>query len=124
MCPIIHFPGLAFADSAFHPDLTREELTPAKMHTFKHPEGRTTIEFRFRQDILNTPLFRGWYSQLERTVVHPTKALSATYLMTESHRLGQLVGLPHPFRPYCLRCEVGSALTVESRNSLLKSKAK
>ena len=58
MCPIIHFVALAFVDNAFHEDLIAEGLVPNKLHSFQNPEGRITIDFKFRDDILNKPIFR------------------------------------------------------------------
>ena len=111
MCPVIHFLALAFADNAFHPDLIAAGLCPEKLHGFKNPEGCITIEFKFRDDILDVPLFHRYQRSLEGITVHPIKALSAKAIGEESRRLGQRAGLPHPFRPYCLRREVGTELT-------------
>ena len=111
MCPIIHFVALAFADQAFHAELIAQGLCPSKMHTFRNPEGRITIDFMFRDEILDVPIFRAYERRLEGVRVHPFKALSAKAISDESKRLGQRSGLPHPFRPYCLRREVGTELT-------------
>ena len=113
MCPIVHFLGLAFADKAFHESLLGRGLSPHNLHSFTSPEGRITIEFKFRDTILDIPVFRAWHPQLNGTEIHPTRALSAGYINTESTRLGRLAGLPHSFRPYCLRREVGTQLTGE-----------
>ena len=111
MCPILHFLGLAFADNAFHASLMEQGLTPSKLHRFQSPEGRITIEFKFREDILEVPVFRAWHSLREGVEIHPTRALSASVINQESKRLGRLAGLSHDFRPYCLRREVGTELT-------------
>ena len=57
MCPIIHFVALAFVDNAFHEDLIAEGLAPNKLHSFQNPKGRITIDFKFRDDVLNKPIF-------------------------------------------------------------------
>ena len=111
MCPIVHFVALAFADNAFHEGLMAEGLAPKKLHSFRNPEGRITLDFKFRDDVLRKPIFRTYERQLEGIRVHPFKALSAKAISDESKRLGQRAGLPHPFRPYCLRREVGTKLT-------------
>lgn len=113
MCPIVHFLALAFADNAFHPELYNLGLTPAKLHSFRNPEGRITIESKFWDEILDVPLFRAWHSTLEGVQVHAVKPLSAKNVNRESKRLGQQAGLPHAFSPYCLRREVGTELTDE-----------
>lgn len=111
MCPIIHFLALAFADDVFHQDLTTQGLTAEKMHSFQNPEGRITIEFKFRDEVLDIPVFRSFERCLTGIRVHPTRALSASVISPEAKRLGQRAGLPHPFKPYCLRREVGTELT-------------
>ena len=111
LCPIVHFLALAFADNAFHPDLTERGLSPTNLHSFVNVEGRTTLEFKFREDILAIPVFRFWHSTLRGIEVHPNRPLPAHNLNRESKRLGEQAGLPHPFRPYCLRREVGTQLT-------------
>ena len=119
MCPIIHFLALAFADDAFHPDLRDLGLTPAKLHSFENAEGRNTIEYKFRDDILDVPLFRSWHSTLDGVRTHPSKPLSAVTVHRESKRLGEQAGLPHPFRMYCLRREVGTELTGRYPNNFI-----
>ena len=111
MCPVIMFCSIAFADNAFHPALMAQGLCPAKMHSFKTPEGRIDIEFRFREDILDIPVCRAFERHLTGIRTHPTKAMSAVPYCRIMKRLGQMSGLPHPFRPYCLRREGGTELT-------------
>lgn len=111
MCPVAHFLGLAFADRALHPALMEQGLTPAKLHTFKSPEGRVTIEFKFRDDILDIAVFRGWKSGFNGVEIDPVKPLKAQFLNEECRRLGEQAGLEHRFTPYCLRREVGTELT-------------
>ena len=111
MCPIVHFLALAFADNAFHPQLVAAGLCAEDMHRFRNPEGRITIDFKFKDDILEVPLFRAYQRSFDGISVHPTKALPAQTLNEESKRLGQRAGLPHSFQPYCLRREVGTELT-------------
>ena len=111
MCPIIHFVALAFADNTFHEDLIAERLGSNKLHSFQNPERRITIDFKFRNDILDKPIFRTYKRNLEGISVHPFKTLFAKSISDESKRLGQRAGLSYPFRPYCLRREVGTELT-------------
>ena len=117
MCPVAHFLAIAFADDAFHRSLTDEGLNSAKMHGFQNPEGRIALEFRFRDVILNIPVFRKSKFDMTGVNTHPTKALSASDISEEGKRLGQRAGLPHHFRPYCLRREVGTELTGKSFSS-------
>ena len=111
MCPIVHFLALAFADNAFHPELMAAGLSPTNLHSFATVEGRTTLEFKLRKDMKKVPIFRFWRSTLHGVEVDPTRPLPASNLNRESRRLGQQAGLLHPFRPYCLRREVGTQLT-------------
>lgn len=103
--PIIIFYSLAFADNAFYPALMAQGLCPAKMHSFKTPEGRIKIEFKFREDILDTPVYRTFERTLTGIRTHPIKAMSAVPYCRIIKRLGQISGLLYPFRPYCLRRE-------------------
>ena len=65
LCPIVHFLALAFADNAFHQDLVAEGLTAHKLHQFRNPEGRITIDFKFRVSVLDMPIFRTYEKRLE-----------------------------------------------------------
>ena len=111
MCPIIHFLVIVFADNVFHQDLTSHGLTAEKMHSFQNPEGRITIEFRFRDKVFDIPVFCSFERCLIGIYVYPTRALSASVISPEVKRLGQRAGLSYPFKPYCLRREVGTELT-------------
>jgi len=111
MCPIVHFAALAFADNAFHPDLVNAGLTPYNMHDFCSPSGRITIDFNFRDDILDVPVFRRSKQNLKDVNVDPIKALSASSIAHWTRRLGQRAGFEHPFRTYCIRRQVGTELT-------------
>ena len=111
MCPVLHFAALAFADHAFHDDLMSAGLTPHCLHSFSCPDGRITIEFALRDDILEVPVFRRSMRTVEGHSVHPTRAESADTISYGTKRLGQRAGFEHPFTPYCLRREVGTEIT-------------
>jgi hypothetical protein len=114
MCPVIHFMALAFAGNAFHPRLVDAGLTVRTMHSFRCPDGRTTIKFALREDILDTPVFRRSRQTMEGVAVDPIKALSATAISYGMTRLGRNAGFDRPLQPYCLRREVGIELTGQS----------
>ncbi|MCJ1473138.1 hypothetical protein MMC13_001789 [Lambiella insularis] len=111
MCPILHFIAIAFADNAFHPKLVAAGLTPRTLHSFTPPEGRITIDFVFRNDILETPVFRRTMSSMKGVQVDPVRALSANSISYWMKRLGERAGFEHPLQPYALRREVGTELT-------------
>ena len=77
MCPILHFVAMAFAYQAFHPRLVSAGLTPHTLHSFSSPDGRITIDFAFRDDILEIPVFRRSTRSMEGVHVDSVKALSA-----------------------------------------------
>ena len=110
ICPIIHFLALAFADNAFHLALIEKGLNLGNLHSFRCAEGRNFISFRFRDEILDLLSFRTFERRLDGIYVHPYKVLSAKSVNDDAKRLGQCVGLPHPFRVYCLRREVNTEL--------------
>ena len=111
MCPILHFVAIAFAHNAFHPRLVSAGLTPYTLHNFSSPDGRITIDFAFRDDILEIPIFRRSTRSIEGVHVDPLKALSANSISYWTKRLGQRAGFDHPFQPYALRREVATELT-------------
>jgi len=114
MCPVIHFTALAFADNAFHPRLIDAGLTVRTMHSFRCPDGRTTIQFALWDDILNTPIFRRSRQTMEGVTVDPVKAMSATALSYGTTRLARNASFDQSFHPYCLRREVGTELMGQS----------
>lgn len=77
MCPILHFVAIVFAHNAFHPRLVSVELTPYTLHNFSSPDGRITIDFALRDDILKIPIFRRFTRSMEGVHVDPLKALFA-----------------------------------------------
>ncbi len=111
MCPVTHFAALAFADNAFHPRLTAAGLTPQAMHVLNSPDARITIEFSFREEILDVPIFRRSERRLEGMFVDPLRATSGDFLSSNTKRLGRRAGFEHPFKPYNLRREVATEVT-------------
>lgn len=77
MCPILHFVAIAFADNAFHPKLVTAGLNSRILHSFSCPDGRITIDFAFRDDILDIPIFRHTTRSIQGPRIDPLKALSA-----------------------------------------------
>jgi len=120
MCPVIHFTAIAFADNAFHPRLIDAGLTVRTMHSFRCPDGQTTIRFALRDDILDTPIFRRSRQTMEGVAVDPVRAMSGTALSYGTRRLGQNAGFEQSFYPYCIRREVGTELTGPSWISSLE----
>lgn len=111
MCPILHFVAIAFAHNAFHPRLVSTGLNPSRLHDFVSPDGRITIDFAFKDDILEIPIFRRSTRSIEGIHVDPRLALSANSISSWTKRLGQRAGFSHPFQPYALRRDVGTELT-------------
>ena len=77
MCSILHFVTMAFTHDAFHPRLVAAGLTTYTLHSFSSPDGRITIDFGFRDDILEISVFRCSTRSIEGVHVDPVKALSA-----------------------------------------------
>ena len=111
MCPILHFVAIAFADDAFHPRLVNAGLSPRSLHNFSSPDGRITIDFTFKDDILEIPIFRCSQRSIQGLQVDPKRALSANSISFWMKRLGQRAGFEYPLQPYALRREVGTELT-------------
>ena len=111
MCAVVHFAALAFADNAFHPRLVSEGLTVHSLHSFSCPDGRITIDFSFKDEILDTPIFRRSIQTIDGVSVDPHKALSANSISYQTRRLGQRAGFDYPLTPYALRREVGTECT-------------
>lgn len=112
MCPIIYFLALAFADNIFHPKLVEAGLSVHRCFTC--PSGRSMIEFRFRDDIADTPIFRPSLRGFSGKQADLSRALAATRMRSWMSRLGERAGFPHPLMPYCLRREVATFLAGSS----------
>ncbi|KAI4260744.1 MAG: hypothetical protein LQ352_000136 [Teloschistes flavicans] len=82
-----------------------------RLHDFVSPDGRITIDFAFKDDILEIPIFRRSTRSIEGIHVDPRLALSANSISSWTKRLGQRAGFSHPFQPYALRRDVGTELT-------------
>ena len=115
-CPIFYFVAMAFAHNAFHPRLVPAGLTPYTLHKFSSPGGRITIDFAFRDNILEIPVFRRFTRSIESVNNDLIKALSANSISYWTKRLGQRAGFDHPFQPYALRRKVGTELTGKSKS--------
>ncbi|KAL8776435.1 MAG: hypothetical protein Q9194_003154 [Teloschistes cf. exilis] len=111
MCPILHFVAIAFAHNAFHPRLMSAGLNPYSLHNFFTPDGPITIDFAFRDDILEIPIFRRATRSIEGIHVDPLRAQFANSISYWTKKLGQRAGFDHSFQPYALRREVGTELT-------------
>ena len=92
MCPVIHFTAIAFADNAFHPRLVEAGLTIRTMHSFRCPDGRTTIQFALREDILSTLIFRCFRQIMEGVIVDPIKVMTVATLSYGTKRLSRNAG--------------------------------
>ncbi|KAL9583651.1 MAG: hypothetical protein Q9203_004996 [Teloschistes exilis] len=110
MCPIIYFLALAFADNIFHPRLIQPGLSVDRLHKFTCPTGRTTIDFSFREDILDAPIFRPSAQVLSGKDGDTVRALTATRMRYWMIRLGERAGFPHALTPYCLRRDIATSL--------------
>jgi len=73
---------MAFAHNAFHPRLVFAGLTPYTLHNFSSLDGRITIDFAFKDDILEILVFRRSTRSIEGVHVDPVRALSANLFRT------------------------------------------
>ncbi|KAL9584905.1 MAG: hypothetical protein Q9212_001839 [Teloschistes hypoglaucus] len=92
MCPIIYFLALAFADSIFHPRLIQAGLSVDRLHKFACPTGRTTIDFSFREDILDATIFRPSAQVLSGKDGVTIRALTVTHSRITQPQLLQILG--------------------------------
>ena len=110
MCPILHFVAITFADNAFHPRLINAGLSPCSLHNFSIPDGRIIIDFTFKDDIFEIPIFRCSQRSIQGLRVDPKRALSANSISFWMKQLGQRAGFEYPLQPYALRRKVGTEL--------------
>lgn len=110
MYPVVHFLALAFADEAFHPKLVEAGLSVQRLHGLSCPPGRSMIDFCFREDILETPIFRPLVQRLLGREVDPSRALSLTPIVSWVVRLGERAGFLYRLKLYCLRRDVATSL--------------
>lgn len=80
MCPILYFVAIAFAHNGFRLRLMSAGLTLFTLYSFSSLYGRIIIDFAFRDDILEIPVFRCSTRSIEGVHVNPIKALSANLI--------------------------------------------
>lgn len=71
---------MAFAHDAFHPRLVSAGLILYTLYSFSSLDGRITIDFAFRDDILEILVFRYSTRSIKGVHVDPIKALSANLI--------------------------------------------
>ena len=98
------------------PQARRCRAVSAYVAQFSCPDGRITIDFAFKDGILDIPIFRRSKRSLEGVNVDSFRALSANSISYWTKRLGERAGFDHPFQPYALRKEVGTELTAKLRS--------
>lgn len=118
MCPIVHFLALAFADKAFHPSLIDAGLTVHRLYSFECAGGRSMIQFRFCDTVLDKPIFRPSVRVFNGREVDPQRALSSKPIGQWMARLGERAGFTHRLKPYCLRRDIATSLAGSSIQSL------
>ncbi|KAL8641816.1 MAG: hypothetical protein Q9228_001434 [Teloschistes exilis] len=110
MCPIVYFLALAFTDNIFHPKLVEAGISAHRLHSFTCPTGRSTIDFSFRKDVLETPIFRPSKQVFFGKESDTSRALTAAPMRDWMIRLGDRVGFTQKFKPYCLRRDIATSL--------------
>jgi len=80
--------AIAFTYNAFYPRLVSARLTLYTLHNFSSLDGRITIDFAFRDDILEILIFRRSTRLIEGVYINPLKALSINLISYWTKRLG------------------------------------
>jgi len=68
------------------------------LRNFSDSEGRITISFAFRDDILEAPIFQRSTRSMNGVHVNPLKAIPVNSIPYWTKRLGERAGLDHPFQ--------------------------
>ena len=88
-------------------------LTLSTVYDFLASDGRITIDFIFKDEILAPPIIRRNKRLVVGHCAYPSKALSANLISNWMKKSGQRAGFEHPFHLYTLRRKVGTELTGE-----------
>ncbi|KAF8250945.1 hypothetical protein K440DRAFT_113864 [Wilcoxina mikolae CBS 423.85] len=119
LCPILHFLSLAFADNAFR----APDLTPENFFSVFVPPQRNSIEFQWKESILNTPVFRRTEHTVNGTGISPYRCLSDKVFRDQLRRLGLSAGFKDILTPYAIRRGTGNAVdsvaTSAERNQVM-----
>ncbi|KAL9049391.1 MAG: hypothetical protein Q9162_007245 [Coniocarpon cinnabarinum] len=106
MCPILHMLALALADEAFEAGIRSVE----DIYRLRVTGGRNSLELRWKESMLDVPVFRRLVSSKEGITTSSTRALTYNVFNKSLRDLGQRAGLRWPLTPYCLRRAAGNAL--------------
>ncbi|KAI9855621.1 MAG: hypothetical protein M1824_005948 [Vezdaea acicularis] len=117
-CPILLFLALAFADEAFE-----DVSSPEALNRIRVPPCREAIQFRWKNSMLNIPIFRQTESTVNGPRISPTRALPASDYAAYLGKLSLSAGLERKVTPYCLRRGGANAIepvaTTAQRNQIM-----
>lgn len=102
-CPVTMFLALAFADGAFRDEGIR---TPEDLRAIRIPAFKETLEVKWRQEILDTPIFR----RTQDGAISLTAPFRPGDLNYYLKRLGKLAGYPQQLTSYALRRGAAAAV--------------
>ena len=108
---IFYFIAITFADNAFYPRLINAGLSPHSLYNFLSPDSRITIDFTFKNNILEIPIFSCFQQSIQGLRVDFKRAFSANFISFWMKRLGQRARFKYSLQSYAFRCEVGTELT-------------
>lgn len=106
LCPILHFLALAFSDNTFR----APGLTPENFFSVVVPSQRNSIEFQWKESILDTPIFRRTENTTNGTGISPYRCLSDKVFRDQLQRLGFSAGYKDILTPYAVRRGAGNAV--------------
>ena len=104
LCPVLQFLALAFADDAFEaPNLK----SPEHIFQLKVEHPRESLQLRWKDSMLETPIFRRAVRTPSGIRTSINKALTYDSFYTYLKRLGRSTGFPQILTSYKQLCEGG-----------------
>ncbi|KAF2179944.1 hypothetical protein K469DRAFT_715808 [Zopfia rhizophila CBS 207.26] len=118
-CIVSRLVSHAIADDAFR----RHYTSPEEIFTLEIPAHKPSLKVRFKQEILNQPIFRDIEKMASGSEVSDTKALPYSKCRDHFVWLGRVAGFEQPLELYQLRRASGrkmnSVLPPEERNQTM-----
>ena len=106
-CPILQFLALAIDDNAFE---APELKSPEHIYRIKVSRPRNSLHLRWKESILDTPVFRRSVHSADGIRTSSNMALPYDTLNAYMKRSGRSAGFYEDFKPYCIRRGTANAV--------------
>ncbi|OJD26944.1 hypothetical protein ACJ73_01667 [Blastomyces percursus] len=107
LCPISHFLALALADGAFE---AQGINSVEDVFRIRVQAPRNSLQLKWKQSMLNVPIFRRAMHTTEGVRISPDRALPYDTFNQYLQRLGRNAGFEYKLTPYCIRRGTANAV--------------